>query len=98
MLAHMRTPAQAPLERSDSREPVQDRRSGRDRRQREEGPPPGMRERRTHREARRPQVEELEMSLEEFQRLLEQTAPPQLEVSTRALAERAQVARDRHRN
>lgn len=77
---------------------MQERRSGRDRRQREEGPPQGLRERRVHVEARRPQVEELEMTLEEFQRLIEQTAAPQLEEATRALAERAQIARDRHRN
>ncbi len=38
------------------------------------------------------------MSLEEFQRLMDQTAPPQLDESTRAMAERAQIARDRHRN
>ncbi|MBH9579214.1 hypothetical protein [Inhella proteolytica] len=76
----------------------QERRSGSDRRQRDEGPPRGLRERRVHMEARRPQVEELEMTLEEFQRLLEQTEAPQLDEATRALAERAQIARDRHRN
>jgi len=56
-----------------------------------------LRERRTHREARSPQVQELEMSLEEFQLLMAQTEAPQLDGTSRALADRAQVARDRHR-
>lgn len=77
----------------------QDRRRGPDRRQRDAGPPRGVRERRTHCEARQPQIEELEMSLEDFQALMAQSTGPTVDVSIADMAAaRAQVARDRHRN
>ncbi|MBB5204961.1 hypothetical protein HNQ51_002280 [Inhella inkyongensis] len=83
----------------DSQWPATERRSGRERRMRDRGPPVGMRERRVHMEPRAPQVEELEMSLSDFQKLIDQSQAPQVDLSVEAMAAaRAAAARDRHRN
>jgi hypothetical protein len=94
----MPNPAYASSARAEAAGPASDRRRGQDRRQRHDGPPQGLRDRRVHVEARRPLVEELEMTLEEFQQLMEQTAAPELDRSAVDMAAaRVAAARDRHR-
>lgn len=95
----MPNPAHASISRAGPAGPTTERRRGPDRRQRQDGPPRGMRERRVHVEARRPLVEELEMSLEEFQLLMAQSQAPEVDHSAEDMAAaRVQAARDRHRS
>ena len=87
-----------PSGQPDSQWPAAERRSGHERRMRDRGPPVGKSERRTHMEPRAPQVEELEMSLSDFQKLIDQTQAPKVDLSADAMAAaRAAAARDRHR-
>lgn len=57
---------------------TRDRRSGRDRRQVDLGPPPGVRERRVSVEPRKPEVVEREISPSEWASLGGQTLPGKL--------------------
>ena len=55
--------------------PKSDRRSGADRRQADQGPPKGMRDRRTSLEPRKPEVQELDLTASDWAALDTPTAP-----------------------
>ncbi|MBH9552123.1 hypothetical protein [Inhella gelatinilytica] len=78
-------------------EPERERRSGRDRRQIELGPPHGV-ERRKSIEARKPQIEEVEMTAEEWEALMAGAPTPTLKPKTDEVADATLEAVARLRN